>query len=276
MATVMTDRAEVRVLRPDSAREAVTLARQHGGTYVAGATWLQPSCERGRNWPPFFIALDARWPGFRGLQESHQGLTIGALTTLDTLSHHPLMKEYLPCLTGRNGLMNLLAGPGVRRLGTLGGNLMAGGDLTALAFALDARIQLIGDDDPRGDWLVWRYPDLKSTDLISALVIPDCRRWRVAVEKLGHRERFSPTRATIACVYDGNRFRMAVCGEGGPGRLEISEAALNDGAASSTTTADWCQALDAELEGLGWHDARLRLAIRRVLVHQHEELSDGD
>ena len=65
MATVMTDRAEVRVLRPDSAREAVTLARQHGGTYVAGATWLQPSCERGRNWPPFFIALDARWPGFR-------------------------------------------------------------------------------------------------------------------------------------------------------------------------------------------------------------------
>lgn len=273
MKTVVADREQVRVLHPGTAAEAVSLAGEHGGTYIAGATWLQPSCERSQTWPSRMVALNPGWPGFQGLHESSDGLTIGALTTLAAFARDPLTASYLPCLTGRNGLMNQVAGPGVRRLGTVGGNLIAGGDLSALALALDARIQLLCQQGTRELNMADFYPVLASTDLIKSVTFPDCRGWRIAVEKLGHRERFSPTRATVACVCDGTQVRMAVCGEGGPARLTLSEAVLRDTSCKSPTAL--AQTLDDELERLGWLDSGLRLAIRRMLGYLRQEVVSG-
>lgn len=260
MTEHVVQREAVRVLRPDSPGEAVALARRHGGCYVAGATWLQPVWERNQRWPGRLVVLDAKWPGFRGIAQGPDGLTIGALTSLDEMSRHPLMLDGLPCLPP---LLDQVAGPGVRRLGTVGGNLMAGGDLSALFLALDARLALVNRHDPRAEHLMTRDFTNTGFDLVQAVTIPDASSWRVAVDKLGHRERFSPTRVTVACVHDTERVRLAVCGEGGPGRLSISEAALNEGAALSA--ADRRQILDTELEFRGWQDPSLRLAIRRMV-----------
>jgi carbon-monoxide dehydrogenase medium subunit len=203
------------------------------------------------------VALNPGWPGFQGLHEGSGGLTIGALTTLAAIAHDPLTVSYLPCLTGRNGLMNQVAGPGVRRL----------------ALALDARIQLLCQQGTRELNMADCYPVLASTDLIKSVTFPDCRGWRIAVEKLGHRERFSPTRATVACVCDGTQVRMAVCGEGGPARLTLSEAVLRDTSCDSPTAL--AKTLDDELERLGWQDPGLRLAIRRMLGYLREEVVSG-
>lgn len=263
-------RGGVRVLRPESPREAVTMARRFGGTYIAGASWLQPVWERRQSWPSCLVALDPGWPGFRGIDQDEGGLTIGALTTLDELASHPLVHDHLP---GLGTLLDQVAGPGVRRLGTVGGNLCAGGDLSALFLALDARLHLVGHHDPKGESLVvWDSAD-PGVDLIQSVTLPDARPWRIAVDKLGHRERFSPTRATVACVHDGERVRLAVCGEGGPGRLSISEAALNDG--HSLSGADRIQILDTELEFRGWQDPTLRLATQRMVDYMLAEVGHG-
>ena len=271
MQSEVNARGEVRVLRPGSAREAVTMARRWGGTYIAGASWLQPVWERGQCWPRCLVALDPRWPGFRGIERAERGLVIGALTTLDELSRHPLIHDYLPALPE---LLKLVAGPGVRRLGTVAGNLCAGGDLSALFLSLDARLDLVGCDGPESKSLAAGYIASQGVDLIQSITLPDSRLWRIAVDKLGHRERFSPTRATVACVHGGDRLRLAVCGEGGPRRLPITEAALNDG--HSRSDVDRARLLASELESCGWQDPTLRLAIQRMVDYLLAEVGHDD
>ena len=260
MPSHVTQRDRVRVLRPASAREAVIMARRYTGTYIAGASWLQPLWERDQRWPGCLVALDPAWLGFQGIEEKESGLSVGALTTLEALAGHSLISRYLP---GLPALLDQVAGPGVRRLGTVAGNLCAGGDLSALFLALDARLHLVGHDHPDGESLVVWEAASAGVELIRSVSLPDTRSWRLAMDKLGHRERFSPTRATVACVHDGQRLRLAVTGEGGPGRLSISEAALNDG--HSLSSADRDQILDTELEFRGWQDPDLRLAVKRMV-----------
>lgn len=267
MKPEVTTREAVRVLRPGSPREAVTMARRFEGAYVAGASWLQPVWERDQLWPRCLVTLDSGWPGFRGIERVEDGLVIGALTTLDELANDPLIRGYLPCLPA---LLNQMASPGVRRLGTVGGNLSAGGDLSALFLTLDVRLHFVGHEHAAGESLLVREQDSTGNDLIQCVTVPDTRSWRIAVDKLGHRERFSPTRATVASVHDGERVRLAVCGEGGPGRLSISEAALNDG--RSLSAEDRAQILDTELEFRGWEDPALRLAIRRMVNYLLKEV----
>lgn len=267
---VVTDRQAVRVMHPESPRQAVSVARRFRAPYVAGGTWLQPVYERDRRWPGRLVVLNPGWPGFRGIARSEYGLTIGALTTLDTLAGHPLTSQYLPVLTD---LMNHLAGPGVRHLGTVGGNLAARGDLLALALALNVSVDIVDakgvNSEPLAQWILKPAPG----DLLRSVTVPDCRRWRVAVEKLGHRERFSPARATVCCVHDGQQTRLAVCGEGGPGRLVVTEAMLRD--ESVPGLRDLATVVDTELQTLGWEDARLRLAVRRILAFLLEGVSRG-
>tara|TARA_R110000822_G_scaffold26487_2_gene79726 strand:- start:1912 stop:2736 length:825 start_codon:yes stop_codon:yes gene_type:complete len=266
----VTERQAVRVMRPESPRQAVSFAKRFRAPYIAGGTWLQPSCERDRQWPAQLVVLNPDWPAFRGIRETDGGLSIGALTTLDELAHHPLTALYLPPL---NGLIKRVAGPGVRHLGTVGGNLLAGGDLSALALALDTEVDVVGGKGSNRRPLARWFQDRPAGDLLRSVIVPDCRGWGVSVEKLGYRERFSPTRATVACVHDGQQVQLAVCGEGGPGRLMVTEAMLRDEGIRELT--DLAIVVDSELETLGWHDTRLRLAVRRMLESGLMEVTRG-
>lgn len=257
-------------MRPESPRQAVSYAKRFRAPYMAGGTWLQPVWERDRCWPGRLVMLNPGWPGFRGVDENSEGLTVGALTTLDELARHPLTDQYLPSL---KGLMNHVAGPGVRHLGTVGGNLLAGGDLLATALALDATVDLVGGKGVNSESLAEWIREPSAGDLLRSVTVPDCRDWPFAVEKLGHRERFSPTRATVACGHDGRQVRLAVCGEGGAGRLVVTEAMLRDQGVPGLK--DLATVADSELQALGWRDARLRLAVRRILSFLLEEVNRG-
>ncbi len=266
----VTARRAIRVLRPDSPGEAVRLARQFRAPYTAGGTWLQPAHERDQCWPEKLVALNASWPAFRGLEEGPDGLVVGALTSLSEMARHLLAREYLPPLAV---FLNQVAGPGVRALGTVGGNLIVGGDLSALAMALDVRVDVVGHAGeralPLSLWLRERAPD----DLLRGFTIPDCRGWRMSLEKLGYRERFSPTRATLACVHDGVRVRLAVSGEGGLLRLAATEAFVHDQAASAP--GDFGAVIDRELAAHGWQDPDLRMALRRMTEGLLSEVALG-
>lgn len=258
-------------MRPESPRQAVSFAKRFSAPYIAGGTWLQPVYERDRRWPGQLVALNPGWPGFHGIvEESDHGVTIGALTTLDELARHSLTGQYMPAL---GGLMNHIAGPGVRHLGTVGGNLVAGGDLSALALALGVTVDIVEGTDVSSESLAQWIRKPAPGDLLRSVTVPDCRRWRVAVEKLGHRERFSPARATVCCVHDGQQTRLAVCGEGGPGRLIVTEAMLRD--RSVPGLRDLATVVDTELQALGWENVRLRLAVRRILAFLLEGVSRG-
>lgn len=248
-----TQRDQVRVLRPATPREAVALAKTTGAPYIAGGSGLQPVWERNGSWPRQLVALNPCWPGFRGIEETGQGLRVGALTTLGELARHPLIHRYLPCLPE---FMDQVAGPGVRHLGTVGGNLCAGGDLSALFLALDAQVHRLSDDDPQEQCEPLEDYSAGDGTLMTALSLPDSRQWRIGLEKLGYRERFSPPRATVACVHDGQTLRRAVCGEGGPTRLRGGE-----------------KDQDTELTAGGWQDPALRLAIQRMLAFLQEDIA---
>lgn len=266
----VTERRAIRVLRPDSPSEAVSLARRFKVPYMAGGTWLQPTHERDQCWPEKLVALNAAWPAFRGLEDDSRGLTVGALTSLSEMARHPLVREYLPPLAL---FLNRVAGPGVRALGTVGGNLAVGGDLSALAMALDVRVDVLNRTGertlPLSRWLRERASD----DLLRGFTIPDCRGWRISLEKLGYRERFSPTRATLVCVHDGDRVRLAVCGEGGLLRLVAPETFVNDRA--DLASGDVGAVIDRELAAHGWQDAHLRMALRRMTTGLLSEVALG-
>ncbi|AHI33183.1 hypothetical protein AU15_11325 [Marinobacter salarius] len=66
-------RGGVRVLRPEFPREAVAMARRFGGTYIAGASWLQPVWERRQSWPSYLVALDPAGRGSGVLSRTRAG-----------------------------------------------------------------------------------------------------------------------------------------------------------------------------------------------------------
>lgn len=269
-APVSTRREALRVLTPDDPQQAVKLARRHRAPYVAGGTWLQPAWERSGQWPAAMVALDSEWHGFRGIRDEPEGLRVGALTTLGELVVHPELALHWPALAG---LLWAVAGPGVRQLGTLGGNLLAGGDLAAIGLALEARLEVITarevEEISLDEWLYHHEPE----SLVASLLIPHPGGRRLVVEKLGYRERFSPTRVTVACVGDGTTARMAVCGEGGAARLRVTEAALRN--RQDACPRDLAAICDSELATLGWACPDLRRAAHGLVVHLLEELGHG-
>ncbi len=107
----------VEVLRPSSVDEAVALLRANPGARVlAGGTDIVPNLKYGMYETQHLVAL-------RGLSKElryvrHDGdLHLGALCTIDQLARDPRMPPALAEACAQ------IAGPQLRRMGTLGGNL---------------------------------------------------------------------------------------------------------------------------------------------------------
>ncbi len=112
--------------RPGSVADAAALAAQHpGALFLAGGTDLMVNLRKRLAEPEHVISLAAVGE-MRGIAEVPNGseggaLTIGALTTMTELSSDPLVLKHLPMLAEAAGLV---AGPTIRRMATLGGNLL--------------------------------------------------------------------------------------------------------------------------------------------------------
>ncbi len=105
---------------PCSAEEAIQAWHDHDGAmYIAGGTDLLPNLKHHLHGPAHLVGLTGlpRAEVHRG----EEGWVLDAGLTLHRLSTHPQLQAELPPLAAAAGLV---AGPQIRRMGTLGGNIL--------------------------------------------------------------------------------------------------------------------------------------------------------
>jgi len=111
------------LLRPRTVSEAVTLLAEHGpaAMLVAGGTDLLPNLKHELFTPDVLVSLAGveELRGIRGREDG--GIAIGAMTSLEEVAASPLVRERAPALAQA---ASLVAGPQLRSMGTLGGNVM--------------------------------------------------------------------------------------------------------------------------------------------------------
>lgn len=107
--------------RPRSVEEAVGFLAEHPGEAmpIAGGTDLVPNMKHRLFTPAHLVALKGI-PELRGVGEEDGVVRIGAAETLHALSEHPVVLRHFPVLAEAAAHV---AGPQLRRMGTLGGNV---------------------------------------------------------------------------------------------------------------------------------------------------------
>lgn len=110
------------VATPTTVREAIELySSVEGALIVAGGTDLVPNMKHELFTPPLVVSL-ANIPSLRGITRTSEGwLSIGAMTTLADVATHALVVAQAPALAQAT---SLVAGPQLRTMGTLGGNVL--------------------------------------------------------------------------------------------------------------------------------------------------------
>ena len=112
---------DLTVLRPASVAEAVEALRAHpGARLLAGGTDIVPNLKYGMYDTHHLVALRGLSDELRYVREVGGDLVLGAMCTIDQLAESELVKARLPALADACGQ---IAGPQLRRMGTLGGNL---------------------------------------------------------------------------------------------------------------------------------------------------------
>ncbi|MCZ6599047.1 MAG: FAD binding domain-containing protein [Planctomycetota bacterium] len=111
------------VANPRSVSEAVALLAEHGdkAMLLAGGTDLVPNMKHELFTPDIVVSL-GQIEELRGVRTEDDGtLVIGATTTIDAVAHDATVRAHAPALSQAT---SLIAGPQLRRMGTLGGNVM--------------------------------------------------------------------------------------------------------------------------------------------------------
>ncbi|MDP2341666.1 MAG: FAD binding domain-containing protein [Deltaproteobacteria bacterium] len=109
---------------PATVDEAVALLAAHHAAgrstkVIAGGTDVVPNLKHGLFEPEVIVHI-GRVAGLKGVVDDGASLVIGALTTLHDLAADALVLRHAPGLARAAGLV---AGPQLRRMGTLGGNI---------------------------------------------------------------------------------------------------------------------------------------------------------
>ncbi len=107
--------------RPGTVEEAVALLHEHGpdAMPIAGGTDLMPNMKHRLFTPAHVVSLNGIG-AMRGIGVSGATLRIGALETLHDISTNPLVRGHFPGLATAAGQV---AGPQLRNMGTIGGNV---------------------------------------------------------------------------------------------------------------------------------------------------------
>ena len=109
------------LLRPRTLNEAIAFLSKHADEVkvIAGGTDLLPSMKQKLFTPPY--VLDLRGVGeLRGIHETADGVSIGALTTLAAIEHSSIIRRDYSVLYHA---VKTVASPVLRNMGTLGGNI---------------------------------------------------------------------------------------------------------------------------------------------------------
>jgi 4-hydroxybenzoyl-CoA reductase subunit beta len=107
--------------RPRGISEALELLARHpeDGMLIAGGTDVMPNMKHRLFTPNVLIGIRGM-SDLRGIQTTHDELVIGAGETLSDVAHNPLVQKYARALAQAAGSV---AGPQLRNMGTIGGNI---------------------------------------------------------------------------------------------------------------------------------------------------------
>ncbi len=107
--------------RPSDLEGALGLLEEHDGDVmpIAGGTDLVPNMKHRLFTPGHLVALRGV-EELRGIELDESGARIGAAETLDAVATHEGVRESFPALARA---AELISGPQLRRMGTLGGNV---------------------------------------------------------------------------------------------------------------------------------------------------------
>lgn len=112
---------QLRVARPRTIEEAVACLGEDGALPIAGGTDLLPNLKHRLLAPQALVSL----AGVRELEGVHLeedgALVIGAMTRLHAVAEHEELRRRAPALAAAAGKV---ASPQIRRMGTLGGNVL--------------------------------------------------------------------------------------------------------------------------------------------------------
>ncbi|OGF11775.1 MAG: hypothetical protein A2W00_14920 [Candidatus Eisenbacteria bacterium RBG_16_71_46] len=107
--------------QPSTVDETLALLEEHGAAalVVAGGTDAVPNLKHRLHEPRLVVHI-GRIPALRFVREDAEGLHLGPLVTLSELERHAAVRAGYPSLARAAGLV---AGPQLRNMGTVGGNL---------------------------------------------------------------------------------------------------------------------------------------------------------
>ena len=107
--------------RPETLEQATALKAElgDGAMFIAGGTDLMPNMKHRLFTPHRLIALK-QVRELRGIAVQGNELVIGAAETLTDISRNALVKQHIPAFARAAGLV---AGPQLRNMGTIGGNI---------------------------------------------------------------------------------------------------------------------------------------------------------
>jgi len=264
-----------RLLRPATITEALALTADPDVRAVAGGTALQLDWAKGVPQPRIMVDLGGI-ADLRGVSIGAERTRIGALTTLGALERDTELANAFPLL---HAAVRTTAGPAVRNLATIGGNVAGKtGCLLPALLALDAEIAF---STPAGGTVLplhaWLGQLVEAPQIIEAILIPPAAsdsRW--VQRKIGLRAAFTPGMIGVAGVVLGANDRIVsarlAVGSGvvSPTRLTRAEAML---AGASFSEIDWRTLHAALLEEIAAPDDAFRsgryrrLAAANAFVH---------
>ena len=138
----------MKVLRPTTIAEAISLQKQTGADYIAGGTFSMVEIASGRYSPEYLIDLSL-CESLYGIKEYDDCVEVGALTTFTDIEKSEVLRRLFPALTKAAAEVG---GPQVRNRGTVGGNICAASpaaDAVPPLMALDAEAVIAGADGER-------------------------------------------------------------------------------------------------------------------------------
>ncbi|MBO3762183.1 molybdopterin cofactor-binding domain-containing protein [Ciceribacter sp. L1K22] len=193
----------MRVLKPASLQEALGITSSDPDSrLIAGGTALQLEWARGLPKPSTMITL-ANLPELRGISQEGDSIRIGALCTLADLIGEKAIADHLPLL---HSAFKIVAGPTVRNLATIGGNICGrNGCLLPALLALDAELEVAtANGTERGTLAEWlAAPVVQAAVLVAIHLRPQLSRERYTFRKVGLRAAFTPSVINVA-----GRFRL--------------------------------------------------------------------
>ncbi len=245
----------VETFRPTTLEEALEIRAAHGAVPFAGGTDLMVKLRRGAGVLPGFdrpvLFLD-RVAELAVLRDDGRALEIGAMVTLARLAADPLVPAPLA------DVARSMAGPGIRSIATVGGNVCnasPAADLLPYLAAHNARARLIARDARRTLPVEELITGPGATgvgpgELLAALVVPAWTPTVSSWRKAGTRRANALTKVSLfACAdTDGavvHRARIAL-GAVAPTVVRLREVErMLEGAAVADLAAIARQAVDA-------------------------------